>query len=790
MIIGMDFGTTNSGMSVYDGEQLRLIPLDPTNRNATVARTALYITNDRAVHIGRDATDVYYEQNLNRPSKIEKVWVGEIEQVFAELPTFYRDVYIDKDIYSPGRLFLSFKMGLSSPNYLGTIVGNQYFFLEDIIATYLYVTRQRAEKHLQQEVDSIVFGRPVRYSDDPQHNEFAKERMIQAAFSAGYKTVYLQYEPIAAAYYYETGIDHEENVLIFDFGGGTLDLSIVRVGNPKTRQVIANGGIPIAGDVFDRRIVRDKYPKHFGEGSRYISGNTELEVPPAFYDSFSDWQTLLTLQSLHTMERIKQIEATSSQKRKIQNLRKLITGHYGLKMFDIAEQSKRELSNRRIASLDMEGDGFRVIESITRREFEKLIRSDVRAIEERLDEVLTMAGLKASQIDAVIRTGGSSQIPVFVQLLENRFGADKVREIDAFGSVTGGLGVIGHLIEQDAIEMTAHHVDDYTGSRNLREEKRSNVPVIDLDVVKRVIEVQEFGGALSHGEITLLMRDNHQRLLAVNCESLESELPANHFGELDKNSFMRATSADSKVVLMTTDFVCYVKEAVDLADLRENHLHIEDLEGFRSDDFSTEYVYSVMGWDNVAGKDFIAVISSLGYTQKFFGDRLLDKMDRPVPYRMERKRGYPAFLIGANADEDFVAITHAGRVARINAEELPLRDNRLISLPMKGNIIGMLSGTEEDEILIATRSGYAKRIYIGAIPWIEEMNGTGDKIMQRANPVIAMPYQPHQALRALTNKRILPINADAIPLDDEDKTDHLILKLKRGEKLITLFSLP
>ncbi len=789
MIIGMDFGTTNSGMSVYDGEQLRLIPLDPTNRNAKVARTALYITNDRAVHIGRDATDVYYEQNLNRPSKIEKVWVGEIEQTFAELPTFFRDVYIDKDIYSPGRLFLSFKMGLSSPNYLGTIVGNQYFFLEDIIATYLYVTKQRAEKHLQQEVDSIVFGRPVRYSDDPQHNEFAKERMVQAAFSAGYRTVYLQYEPIAAAYYYEMSIDKEENVLIFDFGGGTLDLSIVRVGNPKTRQVIANGGIPIAGDVFDRRIVREKYPKHFGEGTRYISGNTELEVPPAFYDSFSDWQTLLTLQSLHTMERIKQIETTSSEKRKIQNLRKLITGHYGLKMFDIAEQSKRELSSRRASRLDMDGDGFRVFDSITRREFERIIRSDVRAIEERLDEVLTMAGLKDSQIDAVIRTGGSSQIPVFVDLLENRFGADKVREIDAFGSVTGGLGVVGHRIEQNEIEMRAYHVDDYRGSRNLREEKRSAVPVIDLDVVKRVIEVQEFGGAVSHGEMTLLMRDSQQRLLAVNCESLEGELPANHFGELDDNSFMRATSAHNKVVLMTTDFVCYVKEAVDLADLRENHLHIEDLEGFRSDDFSTEHVYSVMDWRDVAEKDFIAVISSLGYTQKFFGERLLDKMDRPVPYRMERKRGYPAFLIGANANEDFVAITHAGRAARINAEKLPLRDNRLISLPMKGNIVGMLSGTVEDEILIATQSGYAKRLNIGAIPYVDDMNTTGKKIIQRANPVIAMPYQANQTLWALTNKRILPIDSDAIPLDNEDKTDHLILKTKGGEKLVTLFTL-
>jgi hypothetical protein len=165
-------------------------------------------------------------------------------------------------------------------------------------------------------------------------------------------------------------------------------------------------------------------------------------------------------------------------------------------------------------------------------------------------------------------------------------------------------------------------------------------------------------------------------------------------------------------------------------------------------------------------------------------------MDHPVPYQIERKRGYPAFLVGANADEDFVAITHAGRAARIHAENLSLRDNRLISVPMKSNIVGMLSGKAEDEIVIATQSGYAKRINIGAIPYVEDMNSTGEKIMQRANPVIAMRYKPNHPLWALTNQRILPIDADAIPLDNEDKTEHLILKTKRGEKLLTLFTLP
>ncbi|MEM9952523.1 MAG: Hsp70 family protein [Chloroflexota bacterium] len=785
MIIGMDFGTTNSGMSVYDGEQLRLIPLDESNRNATVARTALYITNDRAVHIGKDATTVYYEQNLNRPSKIEKVWVGEIEQTFAELPTFYRDVYVDKDIYSPGRLFLSFKMGLSSPNYVGTVVGSQYFFLEDIIATYLYVTKQRAEQHLQHEIDTVVFGRPVRYSDDPQQNEFAKERMIQAAFSAGYTTVYLQYEPIAAAYYYEMGISEEQNVLIFDFGGGTLDLSIVRVGNPETRQVIANGGIPIAGDIFDQRIVRAKFPRHFGEGTTYVSGNTELEMPQSFFDAFSDWQTLLTLQDLNTMERLKQIEATSKQRFKIQNLRKLITGHYGLRMFDVAEGAKRQLSDRTMTRIDMQGDDFRVFDSITRREFEKLIRSDVKAIEERLDDVLTMAGLADDDIDAVIRTGGSSQIPVFVELLQNRFGADKVRDIDAFGSVTSGLGVIGHQIEQGLSDLTAYHVNDYVGSRSMRDKQKNGIPTVDLHVVKRIIDVQETSGQGKQQSTVLLTRDTEQLLSAKYVDTIPEQID-----NLDDGSFVHAMSANQKVVLMTSDFICHVKLVGDLADLHESDLHVEDLEGYRRDDFSKEHVYSIMRWETIADKDFVTVISSLGYTQKFFGERLLAKMDRSTPYAIERKRGYPAFLVGANEDEYLVTFTHAGRATRILASELPLRDNRLITVPMSGNMIGMVAGHEQDEVLIVTQSGYAKRVYISDVNIMSEMNSNGSKLVQRATPIVALPYQDNQQYVAVTNQRIVTFDASKIPLTHTERTDYTLFNSKRGEKVLAVFTIP
>src|SRR5262245_44640374 len=252
----MDFGTTNSGIAAYDGQRLQLIPIDPANPNATIARTALYITNDREVYVGRAAIDTYYAQNLNRSVNIERVRVGEIVLTFAELPSFVRDVYIDKDVLSPGRLFVSFKTALSSLNYLGTVIGAHFYFLEDIIALYLYMAKRRAEAALQTDINRIVLGRPVRFAFDPNDDALARERLLKAAFRAGYEEVYLQYEPIAAAYHYESTIDREQIVLVFDFGGGTLDLSVLRLGNPKTREVLATGGVPIAGDVFDSKLAR------------------------------------------------------------------------------------------------------------------------------------------------------------------------------------------------------------------------------------------------------------------------------------------------------------------------------------------------------------------------------------------------------------------------------------------------------------------------------------------------------------------------------------------------------
>jgi len=190
----MDFGTTNSGMAVFDGQRVRMLPLDSAGTNPEVARTALYVTNDQTISIGRDAVNRYFEENVGRPIKMKKVWVGEVEVYGADM-YYVADVYAWIDVLSPGRLFLSIKSGLRDPEYQGTIVGQVYYSLENLISSYLSLTKMRAERQLGKEIREVVLGRPVIFSTDPEADELAQGRLLEAAFRAGYEKVYLQYEP-------------------------------------------------------------------------------------------------------------------------------------------------------------------------------------------------------------------------------------------------------------------------------------------------------------------------------------------------------------------------------------------------------------------------------------------------------------------------------------------------------------------------------------------------------------------------------------------------------------------
>jgi hypothetical chaperone protein len=120
---------------------------------------------------------------------MEKVWVGEISPAQA-LP-----------LHLPLH-----QSGLREADYVGTVIGQFFYSLEDLIALYLTATRERASQQLGYQPRHILLGRPVHFAFSHSQDQLAQNRLLDAAFRAGYEQVHFQYEPIAAAYSYAASL--------------------------------------------------------------------------------------------------------------------------------------------------------------------------------------------------------------------------------------------------------------------------------------------------------------------------------------------------------------------------------------------------------------------------------------------------------------------------------------------------------------------------------------------------------------------------------------------------------
>jgi hypothetical chaperone protein len=110
-------------------------------------------------------------------------------------------------------------------------------------------------------------------------------------------------------------------------------------------------------------------------------------------------------------------------------------------MYEEVERAKVRLSNEPESAISMHFEDIDFDEPVPRWDFERLIAPDVRKVEGAVDEALQSAGLRPDQLNVVLRTGGSSRIPRFVKMLANKFGADKLQEMDVFTGVAAGLAV-------------------------------------------------------------------------------------------------------------------------------------------------------------------------------------------------------------------------------------------------------------------------------------------------------------------------------------------------------------
>jgi len=422
LAIGIDFGTTNSSIARADGAgEIELARFSHAGGFTDAYRSLLYL-----------------EQVKDRGVSRVKSWSGPaaIEEYLAA--------------ETKGRLIQSLKSFLTSRSLKSTDVFGRRLTIEDLIARILRDLREKAETQFGMKVQTAVSGRPVRFvgADKEEDNSFAEERLMAAFHLAGYEHVAFELEPVAAAHYYESTLDHDELILIGDFGGGTSDFSLLHVG-PGIRKrgrtpadLLGNSGVGLAGDAFDAKIVRNLVSPALGRGSSARSMKKVLPaVPNWVYAKLEHWHHLSFLRTNSVMNMLNSSKAAAFEPEKIEALVHLIKEDMGYDLHRAVQKVKCDLSENTVAQFRF-SDGVIEIEStVERTDFEEWIADELEQIEACIDSLIATSGARAEDVDRVFLTGGSSFVPAVRRIFETRFGAGRIRTGDEFTSVARGLAV-------------------------------------------------------------------------------------------------------------------------------------------------------------------------------------------------------------------------------------------------------------------------------------------------------------------------------------------------------------
>lgn len=448
--LGIDFGTSNSSAAVIRGDQIALLPLDPHAQTPTIVRSLLYLPRSGTPIIGHAALDAFNRDIVGRTVHLRRVPAGTIENTYADLGTVETTIFAWEDLHAPGRLFQSLKMRLPDQHYRGTSVFGHYLTLEALVATYLGTLRRTIEALTDEPIEHVTLGRPVHSSADPAADALALQRLLTASQQAGFPSVSFLEEPIGAALAYFHTNAAVQHCLIFDFGGGTLDCTVLHAAPDQRLRVLATGGIPIGGDLFDRRIMEHKLLRCFGiDGTARLPGN--LPLPARLGELLLSWQTIAQLNEPDNRPLLEILRSVRSgpYARRFRALTCLITRNHGLPLFEAIERAKIALSTAPSAAIEYLAEAIAIAETLQRDELEAMIATELRAIAGCVEETMKRSGLAAEQIQAVIRTGGSSAIPAIERLLRSLFPAARITEYQRFTSVASGLALAANGLHYD-----------------------------------------------------------------------------------------------------------------------------------------------------------------------------------------------------------------------------------------------------------------------------------------------------------------------------------------------------
>ncbi len=418
-MIGIDFGTTNSVVArVVDG-QVRIPTFSLLGQTERTYRSMVYLS---------------HEERVSR--MVPGVFTGPaaIEQYLEEGAT--------------GRLMQSLKTLLTSATFESTQCLGTVYTLDMLIGEILCGLREAAERQLGPLGHRAVVGRPVVFANasGPDDEARAEQRLRAAYARAGFGDIEFVLEPVAAAHAALGGVSRESLVLIADFGGGTSDFCVVRVapGGVAQHEVLAHGGVGIAGDRFDARIVDAEVSYRLGRDTTYrVLGDHVSPIPAWLYVHLRNWYDLSFLREPKSYEVLVDVARHAVEADALAAFVEIVEQNLGFELYRAVEQCKRELSDADAAELSIDLGSLEFVAPLTRLTFEDLIADELRSIDDAMRGTLRDAGVSAADVHQVYMTGGTALTPSVRRLFVDRFGADALVGGGAeLSSVATGLAMV------------------------------------------------------------------------------------------------------------------------------------------------------------------------------------------------------------------------------------------------------------------------------------------------------------------------------------------------------------
>lgn len=420
-MIGIDFGTTNSAVAMADElGHVRVARYPSGDTESETFRSILFfappergVRRELSAYAGPDAIERY---------------------LHAE---------------DGGRLIQSIKSYLANSSLKSTSLFGKSYRFEELVGYLLRSLKAAAGKSGIPLGTKAVVGRPVRFvgATNPADDAYATKRLTEALAMAGITDVHFELEPVAAAYSYEANLRNDELLLVADFGGGTTDFTLVRVGPDARRmrdsqkRVLASAGVGIAGDSFDAKLVRHLVAPLLGRGSQWrLLGKTGA-VPNWPFAKLEHWHHLSFLKSHENMEALRALRARALEPDKIELFIMLVTEDLGFQLHRAVQDAKYELSVQEVATFSFRVPGIHVSQRVTRAKFEEWIADELHTIAMCVDRMLESSGAKPSEVDRVFLTGGSSFVPAVRDIFEHRFGRERIVGGSEFTSVAKGLAL-------------------------------------------------------------------------------------------------------------------------------------------------------------------------------------------------------------------------------------------------------------------------------------------------------------------------------------------------------------